>query len=146
MAIMLTPDQVPGFWEAIKYGVVNAEMVEESKRETFFNKLLYELLAGKAQCFIRLSEDRKLQMLGITTVKSENLSDDKILFCYGLYSFAKVGFEVWVNDFKALVNWAKVNKCKSIVAWSNNEKAIGIFKEVGCEKKYEIYSYELGGV
>lgn len=145
MAIMLTPDQIPLFWEAIKYSVVNAEMIEDKYMDKFLNRLLYLLLSSKAQCFVRLSEDRKLQMVGLTSIHEDEIRDEKTLFAYSLYSFEKVPGEVWVNDLEKLKDWAKASGCKSLTAWTNNEKAITLFNMLGWKKRFDTFILDIPG-
>jgi hypothetical protein len=145
-AIMLTAEQIPTFWEAIKFGMANAEGIKEERLEEYFNRLLYMLLAGKAQCFVRLDDSRKLQMLGITSVKDNPVASGKILFCYGLFSFAKVPNEMWIDDFSILVKWARTNECKEIITWSNNQKAIDLLTSVGMKEDHKMFRFNVGGV
>ena len=146
MAIMLTPDQIPTFWEAIKFAVVKAEQVKEPQIERYLNRLLYLLLSSKAQCFVRLSAERKLQMLGITSVETDRMRDENTLFAYSLYSFERVPHEVWIKDLEDLKAWAKSCKCTTVTAWTNNEKALKLFNALGWTKRFDTFVLELGGV
>jgi len=94
MAIMLLADQVPTFWEAIKFAVVKVELIKDEVVDRYLNRLLYQLLAGKTQCFIRLSQERRLQMIGLTSISEDPVRDEKTLFCYALFSFETVEPEV----------------------------------------------------
>jgi hypothetical protein len=145
MAIMLTPDQIPMFWEAIKFAAVNAEIVEEKYRAKFLNRLLYLLLSSKAQCFIRLSPERKLQMLGLTSIQVDPIRDEKTLFAYSLYSFEKVGNKVWIEDLKNLKDWAIASGCNSLTAWTNNEKALTLFNMLGWKKRFDLFILDISG-
>jgi hypothetical protein len=142
---MLTPDQIPMFWEAIKFASVNAEIVEEKYRAKFLNRLLYLLLSSKAQCFIRLSPERKLQMLGLTSIQVDPIRDEKTLFAYSLYSFEKVGNEVWIEDLKNLKDWAIASGCNSLTAWTNNEKALTLFNMLGWKKRFDLFILDISG-
>lgn len=142
---MLTAEQIPQYWEVIKYAVVNVEIVEEQYREKYLNNLLYQLLAGKVQCFVRLGEGRQLEMVGLTSIQVDHIRDDRTLFCYALYSFKKVPGETWASDFVELVQWAKASKCKSITLWSNNEKAINLCKMLGIKKRLEMFILDIPG-
>jgi hypothetical protein len=142
---MLVPDQIPRFWEAIKFAVVNSEMIEEKYRGKFLNRLLYLLLSSKVQCFVRLNDARKLQMIGLTSVQVDELRDENTLFAYALYSFEKVSNEVWIEDLETLKDWAKVSKCKSLTAWTNNEKAITLFNMLGWKKRFDIFILDILG-
>jgi len=142
---MLLPDQVPSFWEAIKFSVVKAEVIKPEHWDRYLNRLLYQLLSAKVQCFVRLDKERKLQMIGLTSINVDSISDEKTLFCYSLYSFTREPIETWINDYGDLVKWAKANECKSITTWSNNEKAISLFSSVGMKERLKVFYIELGG-
>lgn len=145
MAIMLVPDQIPRFWEAIKFAAINAEMVEEKYRDNFLNRLLYLLLSSRAQCFVRLSEDRKLQMIGLTSIQVDPIRDEKTLFAYSLYSFEKVPGEVWIKDLENLKDWAKASGCKTLTAWTNNDKSITLFNMLGWKKRFDLFILDIPG-
>lgn len=120
MAIQLTPDQVPMFWEVIKYGSVNSDFVAEENRGTYLNRLLFLLLSSKAQCFIRLDKERKLQSICITKIVVDEMTGSKGLFIKNVYSFQKFPIELWIEDFTALIELAKKEGCKSIFGWTTN--------------------------
>ena len=145
MAIMLVPDQIPMFWEAIKFAALGSEIVEEKYRDKFFNNLLYLLLSGKAQCFVRLSAERKLQMIGLTSIRSDEVRCEKTLFAFSLYSFEKVSGDVWISDLENLKDWAKASGCKSLTAWTNNEKAITLFNMLGWRKRFDTFVLDIPG-
>jgi len=145
MAIMLIPDEIPKYWEAIKFAAVNFDLVEEQFRARYLNRLLYLLLAGKAQCFVRLSSERKLQMLGITKIVIDEIRDERTLFAIGLYSFEKVADGVWKDDVESLKSYARANKCNTVTTWSINEKAIYLLELVGFKYRSKSMVLDLNG-
>jgi len=145
MAIMLVPDEIPKYWEAIKFAAVNFDLVEEQYRAKYLNRLLYLLLAGKAQCFVRLSAERKLQMIGITKILTDEIRDERTLFAVGLYSFEKVPDEVWKEDVEALKGYAKMNDCKTVTTWSINKKAVYLLELVGFKRRFKAMVLDLSG-
>ena len=144
MTIMLTPDEIPKFWEAIKFAAVNGDFVEEQYRLKYLNKLLYQLLSSKAQCFVRLSSERKLQMVGITKIMTDEVRDERTLFISSLYSFEKVDDSIWLNDFEFVKRFAKASNCKSITTWTMSERVSKICEQVGMKSRFKSYVY--GGV
>jgi hypothetical protein len=143
MAIQLTPDQIPMFWEAIKYASINADQVEKDYRERYLNRLLYQLLSGKAQCFIRLGKDRRLEAIAITKITIDEIRDEKSLFIGCLYSFKKVSTSYWKDDFESLKKLAKKNDCKFISCWIVNEKVSELAKIIGMEERFKSYILEV---
>ena len=144
MTIMLTPDEIPRFWEAIKFSAINGDFVEKEFVQRYLNKLLYDLLSGKAQCFVRLSNKRRLQMIGITKLLVDEVRDEKTLFINSLYSFEKVDSSTWLVDFEFVKRFAKASNCKSITTWTSSEKASHLCELIGMQSRFKSYIY--GGV
>jgi len=143
MAIQITPDQVPQFWEAIKYASVSADYVEEPYREKYLTKLLYRLLSGKAQCFVRIGKDRKLEAIAITEIKIDEIRDENSLFIGLAYSFKKVEKEFWIQDIESLRQFAKRENCKIITAWASNEVSEGLAEKIGLKNRLKSYVMEV---
>ena len=141
--IMLTADQIPMFWDAIKYVGVKAGYVEEEYIPRFLNRLLYLLLSGKSQCFVRLSDDRILQAVFITTLINDPLRDEKTLFISYLFSFEKVDKETWENDLGLLKKIAKGSGCKYVTTVAMNERAAGLCEKSGMELRSWNYHVEI---
>ena len=143
--ILLTPDQIPRFWEVIKFAAIKSNYIEEEFKERYLNRLLYQLLSGKAQCFIRLDKDRKLQMIGLTKIIVDDVIDDKTLFAIGLYSFEKVSNEIWLDDVEELRRFALASKCKSVSAWTVNSKVVDLLKGLGFEDRFKVLTLNISG-
>jgi len=131
MSVVLTADQIPQFWEAIKFACVNADEVDEKFLPKYLNRLLYQLLSSKAQCFVRLSESRQLQALAVTKILTDDISDEKTLFVRCLYSFEKVEGSLWRHDMELLRKFASKNKCTTITCQAVSTKAILLVESIG---------------
>ena len=143
MAIMLTVDQIPAFWEAIKFASVNADQVEEEFRGKYFNRLLYQLLSGKAQCFVELSSDRRLRAVAITKVMTDEIRDESTLLISCLYAFEKRDKSTWSNDLKALYQFAKRSDCRTITCWATNEGVVELAEYVGMKQRFKSFIMEV---
>jgi len=124
--IRLLPVQVVKLWEAIKYGVIRADEVKEKDRQVYLNELLHALLNEKAQCFVRLSDDRRLLAMLITRFQVNKITGDKELYLQGLYSWEAVNDEVWQHDMDFVKEFARREKCNRITFKSNNPRAMEI--------------------
>jgi hypothetical protein len=140
---MLTPNQIPTVWEAIKWAAKNADGVEEKDQEKYFTMLLHDLLSSKAQCFIHLDSDRRLNRIAITRVTVDNITGDKSLFVNCLYSFKRDPDEVWIDDMAKIKNYARDLGCKKILAWSIHERASEICRLVGFEERLKMFMIRL---
>ena len=145
MPIMLTPDQVPAFWEAIKYSVVTSNNIEKEYMSNYLNRLLYTLLSGKSQCFVRLDEERKLEAIAITNLATDAISDEKVLFVSCLYSFKKSPLEAWLDGMELLKSFATEQNCKAITCRVVNEKAADLCKSLGMRHRSESLILNIGG-
>jgi len=143
MAILLTPDQIPQLWKAIKFAAVNADHVEEEYRERYLNQLLYQLLASKAQCFVRLSPERKLQAIAVTKITVDEVRDEKSLFIMTAYSFEKVDPRFWIDDIETLRKFAKKNECKTVTAWATTDKSETLAELIGLKPRFKSYIMEV---
>jgi len=145
MAILLTADQVPKFWEAIKFSCINADSVEVKYRSSYLTRLLYQLLSGKAQCFVRLDNKRMLQALAITKIMIDEISDKKTLFVSCLYSFTKVDVALWQNDMRFLKKFAQENDCITITCNTVSNKVAQLCESIGMGYRHKSYILHLGG-
>lgn len=143
MALMLTQDQIPAFWEAIKFASINADQVEEEFRGKYLNRLLYQLLSAKAQCFVELDANRKLRALAVTKIIVDEIRDESSLLICCLYSFDKRNENTWRRDMEIVYQFAKRSKCKIITCWATNEKIIQLCELVGMTHRFESYTMEV---
>jgi len=143
MALMLTQDQIPAFWEAIKYASINADQVEEEFRGKYLSRLLYQLLSGKAQCFVELDKDRKLQALAVTKIIVDEIRDESSLLISCLYAFDKREEDTWKDDMETVYQFAKRSKCKIITCWATNERVTELCELVGMKRRFESYTMEV---
>lgn len=120
--IRLTPDQVPRFWEAIKFSCVKADNIRKEDLPKYLNQLLHSLLSSKAQCFIRLSDNRQLQALMVTKIMADDVTGEKVLFVACLYSYEPVSGEMWKIDFEKVRQFALQQDCQGITTWTNNPR------------------------
>jgi hypothetical protein len=145
MPIMLMPDQVPAFWEAIKYSVVSSNNIEKEHISNYLNRLLYTLLSGKSQCFARLDKERRLEAIAITNLATDAISDEKVLFVSCLYSFKKSPLEAWIEGMDLLKSFATEQNCKAITCRVVNEKAADLCKSLGMRHRSESLILNIGG-
>lgn len=143
MAIMLTLDQIPAFWEAIKFASVNADQVKEEFRGKYFNRLLYQLLSGKAQCFVELNDDRMLRALAVTKIMVDETRDESSLLIACVYSFEKRDTSSWISDMNDIYKFAKKNNCKMITSWTTNDKAAQLCESIGMKQRFKSFIMEV---
>jgi len=142
----ILPQQVPQLWECIKFACVQADEVNKEDMPFYFNELLQALLNEKAQCFIRLAEDRTLLALMITRIVLDRITDKKHLSLQCLYSFKTVKDEVWERDWKFLLDFVKKEGCSYISYNSRHNKLWELGEMVGFYEKHRTYEIRVEGL
>lgn len=143
MTLLLTPREVPRFWEVIKKAVQEANKEEIAEWRTYANELLFALLNSKAQCFVRLDEDRILEAIAITRVLFDNRKMQSYLYVQTLYSWQIQSDDVWQRDIVFMRKFAKDRGCSYIGCQSSNPGAWKIFKYIGMNETTRIFSMEV---
>ena len=138
------PSQIVLFWDLIKYSCKNADMVQPQNYQIYFNELLHALLSDKAQCFVRLSEDRKIIAVLITRIIGNKITGEKSLLLQSMYSFKVVPQEIWEDNFNALLNFATKKDCKKITFDTSNKIIADRCLKIGCKEITRTYEYNIG--
>jgi hypothetical protein len=142
MLIMLTPNQVPQLWEQIKFALDKSNELGQDKSK-YFNKTLQGLLSGDAQCFIRLSDQRELELLIVTSISIDQLTGNKSLSIEALYSFKVTTDSQWDSILFELKKLAKNLECKKILAYTNNPRVFEITTTFGFKESFRCFEYRL---
>lgn len=140
MFIRVQSNQVPLVWDSIKYAATNADRVNPKDLPAYLLNILYELLCDRAQCFVRYGEDKILTGLVITKIMTDEMTKDKSLSIYSLYSFQSQDDGSWINDLKVVEKFAKNVGCKRILAYSNNPRVFELSQAIGFEERYRCFS------
>jgi len=139
MVIRLLPNQVPKLWNQIKYAVVNTDRVSEKDMPRYLNDLLHALLSDKAQCFIRFDEDRMLKALCITKIGLDELSGERSLVLQCLFSYQRVPEQEWKDNLEFIELFARKSKCKSILAYSENQRIFDLPSSTNFEERFRCF-------
>jgi len=137
--------QIPYFWDAIKFGCVQADEVLEVDMPLYLNELLQALLSDKAQCFVILDNERILQGITITRIVADKIFSKKELLLQTFYSLKVVTDDETQKYFKILYDLAVKEKCTAITFSSRNTKIWEMAKLVGCKELNRNFAFELGG-
>jgi hypothetical protein len=140
---MLQPDQIPICWEVIKYCVARTLNISEEHREVTFNRLLYLLLSGKAQCFVRLSGEREILAVLVTKIGVDELTDDRTLYLEVTYSFKPVSDQDWIDLAEFMKKFARIAKCKYLSTTAYLPRAKEIAKLSGMNEVFTLYNMEV---
>ncbi len=142
----ILPVQIPQLWEVIKFACTQADEVNKEDMPPYLNELLHALLSEKAQCFLRLGDDRSLQIIMITRITIDKITGEKYLFLQCLYSFKVVRDEILKQDWDFVMEFAKNEKCSYIYFDSRHERIWEISKIAGFKEKNRRFDLRIGGV
>ena len=142
----ILPIQVPQLWEVIKFACTQADEVDKKDMPLYFNELLHALLSDKAQCFLRLGDDRTLLVLLITRILVDKITGQKFLFLQVIYSWKRSEDKEWQDDFEFVKEFAEHEQCKYISFEPRNPKIWEIAKLFGCQESNRRFVFDIGGV
>ena len=140
MLVRLTSNQIPKFWDYIKYGVKESFGYELSDEHN--NNILQGLMIGKLQCFV-VSEDKKLKANTVIRVIEDELIGTKNLLIYSAYANEVLSNELYQTIFKHLYDYAKSINCDNIVAYSKMSRIIEMAKSVGGDISQTYITFKL---
>jgi hypothetical protein len=143
VTIKLLPSQIPQLWDAIKYAAVHVNAIPEKDIPLYLNRLLASLLNDKAQCFVRMSNERELQAIAVTRFIKDEVTGDKSLFWECIYSFQLVQNGQWQTDWELISKFAKDNGCKKVIIYTNNHRIIDIVSAQGLSERFRCFMAEV---
>jgi len=143
MYLKVLSTQIPQLWDIIKFSVGKVYKIEKNS-DFIFNNVLQNLLNDKYQCFVSLSDDRKIDSLVITELYIHKISGVRTLNIACLYSFKYRDLEGWKEFFDLIADFAKSQNCSSITAESFNTRIWEIAEYLGFIESSRIFTYKLG--
>lgn len=143
MFIRVVSNQIPQVWEQVKYAAANADRVKNGNLQKYLNTLLQSLLNGKTQCFLRLSDDRKLLAVVLTELRVSEYTGDKSLLIKTIFSFESVSSNEWEEDMKTISVYAKTTGCKSVIGYSDNARMFELALSLGFKESYRYFIKDL---
>jgi len=120
MIIKIIPNQVPYFWEAIKFASTQADEVNSKDLQPYLNELLHALLSSKAQCFVALDDKKVLTGILITRLGVDKITGDTFLLLQSVYAWKALSNEIWREAYELFSAFARKEKCKYLLLTSRN--------------------------
>lgn len=145
MIIRLTPYQIPKLWEAIKFAATASRVIDERDLQPTLVRLLADLLSDKAQCFVRLSEDRRLRTIQITKLTEDVVTGQRILYLAFTYAFEKTPEEAWTEGIELIKEYARKQGCVAIGTMSYNKRVWEICESLGFRENIRGFRLDLIG-
>jgi hypothetical protein len=138
MVIKILPEQVPEYWDQIKFGALSVAGVAEKDRQLYCNGLLENLLNETHQAWLVVSEDRQIKAMGITRIM---LDAGKIpyLLIDCAYGFTPATEADKDEVIETLLVFAKELKCSSVIAYTSNAMAVNAMRKMGMKEIHRLY-------
>src|SRR5262245_39224846 len=111
--------------------------------DAYSNTLLMELLSGKYQAWLVFDDMRTVHGVGVTCVVMDDLSQSNQLVILAFKALIPISDEVAHETVRLLIEYAVSQGCRSLEAFSSNERAIRLLTLVGFQKKREEYVLEI---
>ena len=130
MLIKLLPKQVTKFWSYIRVGLLNVPSPIMASSPQAFRNILRSLLIGESICWA-VKKDVESDIYGfvITNIMIDPISLSKTLNIYSVYAFKQFTPTMMNTSIETLVNFARINGCSKLTAYSNIDKLITVAKE-----------------
>lgn len=133
--IKLLPTQIPQFWELIKFVIVNLAEVANPELPIYLNKVLFLLLNGKGQCWIKFDNDHIVTNVHLTKFVMNTLTGEKSLELCGTYAFKFTENAIWNEMLNIIYDFAKKENCSIIYGESKNKRILDMVYNYGFKEK-----------
>lgn len=144
MIIRVLPEQIPRFWEVIKFAMSKANNLENNELVVYLNVILHELLNSKAQCWIRFNDDRFFMAICITGINVDKQTGEKKLILHCMYSFKAIDNDALKEELLFIKSYAENQKCSCICATSSNKRVWDLALLFGFTEKSRNFYLKIG--
>ena len=143
MTVRLLPEQIPQYWEYIKYAAVLASgHKDEAKIKQYCLGLLVNLMTDKYQCFFGLGEDRRLMFLVIGSLL-QDAGNVKRYFLEVIFGFEPTSKEWKREHLEPIRAFAQNIGCDELVSIASNPKVWAVADQMGFEFYAKIHTLKM---
>jgi hypothetical protein len=129
MLVRLFEHEISNNWEIIK-----ENLIDVLGPNIDYSIILAKLNNGELQAwFIQDKENGKVENLGVlvTAIAYEPITNEKNLIALSINSFNYIPVNVWQDSIKTILKWAKIQKIKNLVSYTNNPRVIQMLGSFG---------------
>jgi len=142
--IKLLPTQIPQFWELIKFVIVNLAEISNLELPIYINKVLFLLLNGKGQCWIKYDDNHIVTNLHLTKLVIDTFTGEKRLELCGTYAFKFTENVIWNEMINVINDFAKKENCSIICGESKNKRVLDMVYNYGFKEKSVSFYKKIG--
>lgn len=143
MLIKLTPEQIIANWSVIFYAVSASLPPISEYSDIGMVEIKRKLLSDEMQCWAVVDKEEKITLLATTVIVSDLGTGIYNLLIYSLFAVSPLDESKLSEELFSLKIFAKENKCKKIIAYSNIPKIINLVKNLGGRVDYQLISLEV---
>lgn len=142
LLVRLLPQTISRHWEVIQLAISEAGMIGIDIDEEYLIAMANKLISGTVQCWASYEDSKwphTIAALLFTSIVSDPIVGQKNLLIIGIYMFnleLLQGARVWSEGLEKLQLFAKANKCKRIVYYSNVPSLIALTKKLGATTEF----------
>lgn len=146
MLTELLPEDIPKYWDLIKYAAREAlPPIVHGSHETM-NRIFANLLAGGMTCFVSHTvRDGQTVIEGIvlTSVFEDMCSGTKSLLLYVVYGYGETTGETWISGHEYFSKYARSKGCVQMLGYTDLNKVKRIVEMFGGEARYTLLTIPL---
>lgn len=145
MIIKLTPEQVSVYWDMIRHGVVVTYRPSKLEEANITNKLLENLLIGKAQCWMGFNiveGKREFSAFCVTLLEETSVGQIQLLI-HTLYGFRFITPELLSEAMPMMEKFALTSGCSRIIMYTNNSRLQEYCADNNFNQDTKLYTREL---
>lgn len=138
MIIRLAPTQIAEIWDYVRPGIREMLVPTAEVSNETLQKVLRSLLCEDMQLWLGVEDPSDLSAKSIygfmlTTVYRDPISDTRSLLVYAVYETRDIPNAVWASGLRKLIDFAHVQKCRDVSAYSKIPRMIELCKTLGFE-------------
>lgn len=145
MLVKLLKTDIDRLWNII------APMIEKSLpdwvdlSENVMTNILESLMVGNLTGWFIYTDSKKPEIVGFgtTRIAIDEMSGERTLIIYSLYSLNKITKGIWMNATEKITRYAITQKCTSIAAFSNLENVVKLSEMLGADTSVTYIQWRL---
>ena len=136
MIVRMAPEQIASSWDYVRPGILETlAPVADQSHETI-QRVLRSLLSEDMQLWMGLEDpndfsDKSIYGFMVTTIYTDLISGTSSLLVYSLFEVREIPPMIWSLGMRKLGDFASINKCTNIIAYTEIPRVIELSKMLG---------------
>lgn len=145
MLIKILPTQIPLVWEHVKYAVAQINEIPPTHLSEALTRILYDLLSGKAQCWVTLNEDRVILNVSVTRIGVNTVTGERELHWLFFYAYQGTTEHIRKELVRVFRECAREEGCVRVTGASRNPRACELLEQGGFTPEYRTFALTVEG-